>query len=260
MTASVRESGRADDELRPVEIVTDYLRFATGSALVSFGETKVLCAAAIEDRVPPFLKGQGIGWVTAEYALMPQSTADRTPRESSKGKVGGRTHEIQRLIGRSLRSVVDTRALGERTVTLDCDVIQADGGTRTASVTGAFVALCLALAKIRAAGTLRGWPVVDWLAAVSVGVVDGRPLLDLDYQEDSRAQTDMNVVMTGDGRYVEVQGTAEDAPFSKPELDTMLALAGRGIVALIEAQRNVLSACGLPNFGAKAPAAKVGKA
>jgi len=199
-----------------------------------------------------------VGWVTAEYALMPQSTAERTPRESSKGRVGGRTHEIQRLIGRSLRSVVDTRVLGERTVTLDCDVIQADGGTRTAAVTGAFVALCLALSKLREAGTLRGWPVVDWLAAVSVGVVDGRPVLDLDYQEDSRAQTDMNVVMTGDGRYVEVQGTAEDAPFSKSELDRMLALAGRGIALLIEAQRAVLADCGLPNFGGKPPAPKAG--
>jgi ribonuclease PH len=210
--------------------------------------------------VPPFLKGQGVGWVTAEYSLMPQSTAERTPRESSKGRVGGRTHEIQRLIGRSMRSVVDTRVLGERTVTVDCDVIQADGGTRTASVTGAFVALCLALAKLREAGSLRGWPVVDWLAAVSVGVVDGRPLLDLDYQEDSRAQTDMNVVMTGDGRYVEVQGTAEDAPFSKSELDRMLALAGRGIASLIDAQRVALADCGLPNFGGKAPAAKAGTA
>jgi ribonuclease PH len=259
MIASARGGGRADEELRPVDIQTGYLRFAAGSALVSFGETKVLCAAATEDRVPPFLKGQGVGWVTAEYSLMPQSTAERTPRESAKGRVGGRTHEIQRLIGRSLRSVVDTRVLGERTVTLDCDVIQADGGTRTASVTGAFVALCLALAKLREAGTLRGWPVVDWLAAVSVGVVDGRPLLDLDYQEDSRAQTDMNVVMTGDGRYVEVQGTAEDAPFSKSELDRMLALAGRGIATLIEAQRVALADCGLPNFGGKAPAPKAGK-
>jgi ribonuclease PH len=256
MTTPGRDGGRADDELRAIAIETDYLRFATGSALISFGETKVLCAAAIEERVPPFLKGRGTGWVTAEYALMPQSTADRTPRESSKGRIGGRTHEIQRLIGRSLRSVVDTRALGERTVTLDCDVIQADGGTRTASVTGAFVALCLALAKLRTAGTLRGWPVVDWLAAVSVGVVDGRPLLDLDYQEDSRAQTDMNVVMTGDGRYVEVQGTAEDAPFSKSELDRMLSLAGRGISTLIAAQRAALEGCGLPNFGGKAPSAK----
>jgi ribonuclease PH len=251
MTKAARVGARADDELRPVTIQTDYLRFASGSALVSFGETKVLCAAAVEDRVPPFLKGQGVGWVTAEYSLMPQSTADRTPRESSKGRIGGRTHEIQRLIGRSLRSVVDTRALGERTVTLDCDVIQADGGTRTASITGAFVALCLALAKLRTAGTLRGWPVIDWLAAVSVGVVDARPVLDLDYQEDSRAQTDMNVVMTGDGRYVEVQGTAEDTPFSKAELDRMLALAGRGITGLIESQRGALATYGLPNFGVR---------
>jgi ribonuclease PH len=255
-----RTGGRADDELRPVTIQTGFLRFATGSALVSYGETKVLCAAAIEDRVPPFLKGQGIGWVTAEYALMPQSTADRTPRESSKGRVGGRTHEIQRLIGRCLRSVVDTRVLGERTITLDCDVIQADGGTRTASVSGAFVALCLALAKLRAAGTLRGWPVLDWLAAVSVGVVDGRPVLDLDYGEDSRAQTDMNVVMTGDGRFVEVQGTAEDAPFSKTELDRMLALAGRGIASLIGAQRTALADSELPNFGTKPMPAKAGTA
>ena len=247
-----RAGGRRDDQLRAVTIETGYLRFASGSALVSFGDTKVLCAAAFEDRVPPFLKGKGEGWVTAEYALMPQSTAERTARESAKGKIGGRTHEIQRLIGRSLRSVVDTRALGERTVTVDCDVVQADGGTRTASVTGAFVALCLALAKARESRILTGWPVVDWLAAVSVGIVEGRPVLDLDYQEDSRAQTDMNVVMTGAGHYVEVQGTAEDRPFTKPDLDRMLALASSGIASLIEAQRAALAQHGLPVFGTKA--------
>jgi ribonuclease PH len=258
-TSGARSSGRRDDELRPVTIQTDYLRFASGSALVSFGDTKVLCAAAFEDRVPPFLKGKGVGWVTAEYAMMPQSTAERTARESTKGKVGGRTHEIQRLIGRSLRSVVDTRALGERTITVDCDVIQADGGTRTASVTGAFVALCLALAKAREARVLAGWPLVDWLAAVSVGVVDGRPVLDLDYEEDSRAQTDMNVVMTGAGHYVEVQGTAEDRPFTKPDLDRMLALAASGITALIDAQRAALAPHGIPVFGARSTRTGAGR-
>ncbi len=246
-----RSGGRRDDELRPITIETDYLRFASGSALVSFGETKVLCAAAFEDRVPPFLKGKGTGWVTAEYAMMPQSTAERTVREAAKGKIGGRTHEIQRLIGRSLRSVVDTRALGERTVTLDCDVIQADGGTRTASVTGAFVALCLALAKSRESRILTGWPVIDWLAAVSVGIVGGRPVLDLEYEEDSQAQTDMNVVMTGAGHYVEVQGTAEDRPFTKPDLDRMLALAAAGIASLVDAQRAALAPHDLPVFGTR---------
>lgn len=246
---SRRADGRADDELRPLSIHTQFQRFAEGSALIELGDTKVVCSATVEDRVPPFLKGKGSGWVTAEYALLPRSTLERTPRESAQGRVGGRTHEIQRLVGRCLRSVVDMQALGERTVTLDCDVLQADGGTRTAAITGAFVALCLALAKLRAAERLRGWPVVDWLAAVSVGMVDGRPMLDLCYEEDSHAGVDMNVAMTGDGRFVEIQGTAEDKPFSKLDLDRLLALASGGIVALMEAQRRALEPFGLPSFG-----------
>jgi ribonuclease PH len=248
-----RIDGRRDDELRPVSIEPGFLKFAEGSALISVGETKVICAATVEDRVPPFLKGQGVGWVTAEYSLLPRSTYDRTPRESAAGRVGGRTHEIQRLIGRALRSVVDTRALGERTITLDCDVLQADGGTRTAAITGAFTAMCLALAKLRAEERLRGWPVIDWLAAVSVGTVDGRAMLDLCYAEDSKAQVDMNVAMTGDGGFVEVQGTAEGAPFSRAELDRLLALAGDGIRSLIALQRGAIPA--VPAFGKRPPAA-----
>ena len=244
-----RADGRRDDELRPVSLQPDFLKYAEGSVLVAFGDTKVLCAASVEDRVPPFLKGQGLGWLTAEYAMLPRSTHDRTPRESAKGRIGGRTHEIQRLIGRSLRSVVDTRALGERTITVDCDVIQADGGTRTAAITGAFTAACLALARMRETGTLRGWPVLDWLAAVSVGFVDGRPVLDLCYAEDSHAQVDMNVAMTGDGRYVEVQGTAEGQPFPRADLDRLLGLASQGIETLIAAQRAALTPHGVPAFG-----------
>lgn len=255
---SSRPDGRADGALRPATLQPDFLRFAEGSLLIAMGETKVICAATVEDRVPPFLKGQGLGWVTAEYSLLPRSTAERTPRESAQGRIGGRTHEIQRLIGRSLRSVVDTRALGERTVTIDCDVIQADGGTRTAAITGAFVALCLALVRLRNENKLRGWPVIDWLAAVSVGIVDGRPVLDLSYAEDSRAQVDMNVVMTGEGKFVEVQGTAEGLPFSRQDLDRLLALARNGIDELIGLQRDVLAPAGVPAFGRKAavPAAK----
>lgn len=234
----------------------DFLRFAEGSLLIAMGETKVLCAATVEDRIPPFLKGQGLGWVTAEYSLLPRSTAERTPRESAQGRIGGRTHEIQRLIGRSLRSVVDTRALGERTVTIDCDVIQADGGTRTAAITGAFVALCLALIRLRSENKLRGWPVIDWLAAVSVGIVDGRPMLDLCYEEDSRAQVDMNVVMTGEGKFVELQGTAEGLPFPRQDLDRLLGLARTGIDELVALQQKTLNAAGAPTFGRKpAPAA-----
>jgi ribonuclease PH len=251
-----RGDGRGDEELRPVALQPEFLKYAEGSVLISVGETKVLCAATIEDRVPPFLKGQGIGWVTAEYALLPRSTYDRTPRESSQGRIGGRTHEIQRLIGRCLRSVVDTRALGERTVTVDCDVIQADGGTRTAAITGAFTATCLALAKLRADGKLRGWPVLDWLAAVSVGYVDGRAMLDLCYAEDSKAQVDMNVAMTGEGKYVEVQGTAEGLPFSRAELDRLLALAASGVDALIAKQRESLAAYSVPAFGKRQAAPK----
>ncbi len=255
-----RPDGRADDALRPVAFQPDFQKFAEGSVFVSFGDTRVLCAATVEDRVPLFLKGQGVGWVTAEYSLLPRSTADRTAREAAQGRVGGRTHEIQRLIGRSLRSVVDTRGLGERTITVDCDVVQADGGTRTAAITGAFVAVCLALLRLRADGKLRGWPVIDWLAAVSVGYVEGRPLLDLNYAEDSKAQVDMNVAMTGEGKFVELQGTAEGLPFSQAELDRLIALAKSGIERLIALQRELLAARDAPPFGRRAPvaAAKAG--
>lgn len=244
-----RADGRKDDEARPFSAELNYLRFAEGSALIEIGNTRVLCAATVEDRAPLFLKGQGTGWVTAEYALLPRSTAERTQRESAKGRIGGRTHEIQRIIGRSLRSVTDLRALGERTILLDCDVLEADGGTRTAAITGAFIALVLALLNLRAANKLRGWPLTDWLAATSVGIVDGRPLLDLNYEEDSRAQVDMNVAMTGDGRYVEIQGTGEGMPFARAELDRLLALAGAGVADLVAQQRAALEPCGVPAFG-----------
>ncbi len=217
--------------------------------MIEAGDTKVLCAASIEDKVPPFLKGQGVGWLTAEYALLPRSTAERTVRESSRGKVGGRTHEIQRLIGRSLRSVVDMRALGERTILIDCDVVQADAGTRTASISGAFVALCLALCTLRDQGKLKNWPVVDWLSAVSVGLVEGRAMLDLSYEEDSRAQVDMNVALTAQGRYVEVQATAEGRPFSRPQLDQLLALAAHGGAMIVARQQEALAGRRLPAFG-----------
>jgi ribonuclease PH len=250
-----RSDGRADDQARPFHVTPNYLRFAEGSALIEIGNTRVLCAATIEDKVPPFLKGQGTGWVTAEYALLPRSTSERTQRESAKGRIGGRTHEIQRTIGRSLRSVVDLRALGERAILLDCDVLEADGGTRTAAITGAFIALVLALVALRKANKLRGWPLTDWLAATSVGIVESRPMLDLCYEEDSRAQVDMNVAMTGDGRYVEVQGTGEGMPFAHVELDRLLALASRGIAALISGQREVLAPFDVPAFGKAAKAA-----
>ena len=257
VSAQPRSDGRDDDALRPVTFETQYLKYAEGSVLIALGDTKVLCAATVEDRVPIFLKGQGVGWVTAEYSLLPRSTSDRTPREAAQGRVGGRTHEIQRLIGRSLRSVVDTRGLGERTVTVDCDVLQADGGTRTAAITGAFLALCLGLVRLRNEGKLRGWPVIDWLAAVSVGYLDGRAVLDLNYGEDSRAQVDMNVAMTGEGKFVEIQGTAEGLPFSRPELDRMLALAKSGIDTLIAMQRETLAPHGVPAFGRRPAEAKV---
>lgn len=256
MAGQLRSDGRADDALRPIELRTQYLRFAEGSVLIEAGHTKVICAATIEDKVPPFLKGKGSGWVTAEYSLLPQSTQERTPREAAQGRVGGRTHEIQRLIGRSLRSVVDLHALGERTIWVDCDVIQADGGTRTTAINGAFVAVCLALIHLRDAGKLRGWPVVDWLAAISVGFVEGRAMLDLCYEEDARAEVDMNVVMTGDGRYVEVQGTAEQNPFSKADLDRLLQLAKMGIEQINDRQREALTPFALPVFGKKPMPAK----
>ena len=238
MTAGtqVRGDGRAADELRPVRIETGVQEFAEGSALITVGRTHVLCAASVETTVPRWLQGSGRGWVTAEYAMLPRATTERTPRESSRGRVGGRTHEIQRLVGRSLRAAVDLTAIGVHVVHVDCDVLQADGGTRTAAVTGGWVALALALRTMAERGLVAAPPRLDPLAAISVGVVDGVPLLDLRYEEDSRADTDMNVVMTGDGRLVEVQGTAEAAPFSRAELVGMLDLAEGGIRTLLAAQ------------------------
>lgn len=234
-----RVDGRAADELRPLKMQRDYLKFAEGSVLIEVGDTRVLCSASVEEKVPPFLKGSGSGWVTAEYSLLPRSTGTRNQRESAKGKLTGRTHEIQRLIGRSLRSVVDLKALGERTIWLDCDVIQADGGTRTASITGAFVALVDALNRIGFVETAT-FPVRDFLAAVSVGILQEGPALDLCYVEDSSAIVDMNLVMTGGGNFVEVQGTGEQAPFSRQEMDAMLQLGEAGIRRLMQMQRDVL--------------------
>jgi len=223
--------------MRPVEIIPGALLTAEGSALIKAGNTHVLCAATVEETVPPFLRGGGKGWVTAEYSMLPRATAKRTPREVTKGRPSGRTHEIQRLIGRALRSVVDTAALGERTVIVDCDVLQADGGTRTASVTGAFVALSLALKQMMQFGALKRMPVRDYLAATSVGIVGGAPMLDLCYEEDSQADVDMNVVMTGAGKFIELQATAEHNPFDDAEMGNMIALARSGIGQLIELQK-----------------------
>ena len=236
----MRADHRAADELRATSITPNYLMHAEGSVLIEAGNTKVICAASVEDRVPPFLRNSGKGWVTAEYGMLPRATTTRTQREASTGKVGGRTQEIQRLIGRSLRSVTHLPALGERTVWVDCDVIQADGGTRTASITGAFVALALALEKLRDRGAIGTIPVIDYVAATSVGIVDGIALLDLAYDDDSRAEVDMNVVKTGDGRFIEVQGTAEGSPFGKEALLRLLDLADRGIQQLVEKQRAIV--------------------
>jgi ribonuclease PH len=236
----MRTDGRRSNQLRPTQLTPHFLIHPEGSVLVESGRTKVICTASTEDRVPPFLRGSGKGWVTAEYGMLPRATSTRTTREASSGKVGGRTQEIQRLIGRSLRAVTRLESLGERTVWIDCDVIQADGGTRTASITGAFVALVLALEKLRAHGAFARLPINDYVAATSVGVVAGEPMLDLAYEEDSRADTDMNVVQTGDGRFIEVQGTAEAAPFSRAELDALLALAGEGIRELVSIQRGII--------------------
>jgi ribonuclease PH len=225
--------------MRPVEIVTGYLKTAEGSALIQVGNTHVLCAASVEDSVPPFLRNSGKGWVTAEYSMLPRATARRTPREVSKGRPSGRTHEIQRLIGRAMRSVVDLSALGERTITVDCDVLQADGGTRTASITGAFVALALALRQLVDFRVLRSSPLRDYLAATSVGLVGGVPMLDLCYEEDSQADVDMNVAMTGAGQFVEVQATAEHRPFDDAQMGSLLALARTGVAQLIEVQKQV---------------------
>ena len=237
-----RSGGRRPDELRPVRLTRRYTRHAEGSVLVEFGDTKVLCTASVEGRVPPFLRDKGRGWVTAEYGMLPRATHTRGDREAARGKQSGRTQEIQRLIGRALRSVIDLSALGENTIQVDCDVLQADGGTRTASITGAFVAVHDALAWMRERGMIQALPVRDFVAAVSVGLHAGVPVLDLDYAEDSSCQTDMNVVMTGAGKFVEVQGTAEGEPFAREELDALLALAAQGIARLIACQREALAA------------------
>jgi ribonuclease PH len=236
----MRTDARLPDQLRPIVITPNYLRHAEGSVLITAGSTHVICAASVEDRVPPFLRNTGKGWITAEYGMLPRATSTRTTRESSAGKVGGRTQEIQRLIGRSLRAVARLDQLGERTIWVDCDVIQADGGTRTASITGGFVALALALHRLREQGQIKGIPLADYVAATSVGIVAGVPMLDLAYDEDSRADVDMNVVQTGDGRFIEVQGTAEADPFDRQALDTMLALAASGIRQLVTLQREIV--------------------
>jgi ribonuclease PH len=237
---NVRSDGRAADQLRPVTITPRYIKHAEGSALIEVGDTKVVCTVSVEDRVPQFLKGKGEGWITSEYGMLPRSTTTRSQREASKGRPSGRTCEIQRLIGRSLRAVVDMKALGEKTLWVDCDVIQADGGTRTASITGSFVALVEALRELKKRGAFTELPVTDFVAATSVGKIDGTVLLDLAYDEDSRAEVDMNIVKTGAGLFVEVQGTAEDTPFSQEELGALMAAADKGIQQLVEAQRTVL--------------------
>jgi ribonuclease PH len=240
MSTFQRTGGRAADALRPITITRRYTRHAEGSVLIEFGETKVLCTASVEERVPPHKKGSGSGWVTAEYGMLPRSTHTRSDREAARGKQSGRTQEIQRLIGRSLRAVFDLAALGERTIQLDCDVIQADGGTRTAAITGAYVAAHDAVSWLMAQGKLTDSPLRDAVAAVSVGIVGGTPVLDLEYVEDVDCDTDMNVVMTGNGGFVEVQGTAEGVPFSRAEMDRLLALADAGIRQLVAAQKAAL--------------------
>jgi ribonuclease PH len=237
-----RIDGRKADELRPVRITTGYLPWAEGSAMIEMGGTQVLCAVSVEARLPQFLRGTGSGWVTAEYGMLPRSTKERTAREAAQGRQGGRTQEIQRLIGRALRAVTNLDILGERTFTVDCDVIKADGGTRTASITGAYVALRIAMQKLVDAGTLGSVPLTHAVAATSAGIVEGEPLLDLCYEEDARAETDFNVVMTSDGRFVELQGTAEQEAFSRDEMDRLLSMAGAGIRELMAAQEAALEA------------------
>jgi ribonuclease PH len=235
-----RRDGREPDELRPITFTRDFTEFAAGSVLVEFGRTRVLCTASAEERVPPWLRGSGRGWVTAEYSMLPGSTSERTDREAARGRQSGRTQEIQRLIGRSLRAVTDLSTMGEVQVILDCDALQADGGTRTASICGAYIALHDACTRLVATGRLASHPITDACAAVSVGVVDALPCLDLDYSEDAHAEVDMNVVMTGSGRYIEVQGTAEGAPFSRGELDALLGLAELGIADIVALQRELV--------------------
>lgn len=235
-----RQDGRSNDELRKLKITKDYIKYAEGSCLIELGETKVITTATVENTVPPFLKGKGVGWITAEYGMIPRSCKTRVQREASKGKLGGRTMEIQRLIGRSMRSVADMSKMGERTIWIDCDVIQADGGTRCASITGSFVSAALALEKMREDGLIKNMPVSNYVAAVSVGILDGKPVLDLNYDEDSSADVDMNIIMTGDGRFVEIQGTAEKEPFKKEDMNKLIALAKKGIDELISAQKKIL--------------------
>lgn len=241
----MRADGRQPDELRPFRVTLHPNKYAEGSVLIEFGDTKVLCTATVDEKVPPFLKGQGKGWVTAEYAMVPRATQVRNQRESIKGKPSGRTMEIQRLIGRALRSVVDLEALGERTITIDCDVLQADGGTRTTSVTGGFLAMAIAIHKLSGAVTFPRYPLTDYLASISVGVIAEQTVLDLNYEEDSKAKVDMNVVMTGAGSFVEVQGTGEESPFSRAELESMLQLAETGIRRLIGWQKETLGEAGV---------------
>jgi ribonuclease PH len=236
----VRPNNRLNNELRKIQIIPGFVKTPAGSVLMETGDTRVLCSAMIEDKVPPFLKGSGNGWITAEYSLLPASTETRNQREVNKGKVSGRTSEIQRLIGRSLRAVVDMKALGERTIWIDCDVIQADGGTRTASITGSFVALYLAFIKLKQQGVIDTIPIKDYVAAISVGIVSSEKVLDLEYVEDSQADVDMNFVMTGDGKFVEIQGTAEGNPFSRQDFDELAALAEKGIQELIAMQKDII--------------------
>lgn len=236
----MRIDGRKPNDLRPIKMTTQFTKYAEGSVLIEVGETKVICTASVEERVPPFMKGQGKGWITAEYSMLPRATHTRNQREAARGKIGGRTMEIQRLIGRALRSVVDMKQLGERTITLDCDVIQADGGTRTTSISGAFVAMSMAMNKLIETKKITQMPITDFLASVSVGIVKEQACLDLNYEEDSRAKVDMNVVMTGTGKFVEVQGTGEEAPFSRRELNELLELAEDGIGEIIQIQQDML--------------------
>jgi ribonuclease PH len=236
----LRQDGRRRDQLRPVKVTRDFIKYAEGSVLIEMGATKVICTASVEEKVPPFLKDKGRGWVTAEYAMLPRATHDRTQREAVRGKQGGRTLEIQRLVGRALRAVTDTADMGERTVWIDCDVIQADGGTRTASITGSFIALADALAVLKKKELIKKRPLIDYLAAVSVGKVGGEVLVDLAYEEDSMAEVDMNLVMTGRGRYVEVQGTAERTPFEKKDFDEFLAVGWSAIQDLVKLQKELI--------------------
>ena len=235
-----RENGRRNNQLRDIKITKDYIKYAEGSCLIELGNTKVICTASVEETVPPFLRGTDTGWVTAEYGMIPRSCKTRVQREATKGRLGGRTQEIQRLIGRSMRAVVDTSKLGERTILIDCDVMQADGGTRCASITGGFVSLVLALETMLAKDVFKELPVSDYVAAVSVGIFDSKPILDLDYGEDSKAEVDMNIVMTGSDRFIEVQGTAEKEPFTKLEMDELLGLAKKGADELIALEKRIL--------------------